>query len=37
LSMTEIAETLKLSEGAVKAHLWQAAQKMKKELSGYAC
>ena len=35
-SMAEIAETLKLSEGAVKAHLWQAAQKMQKQLASYA-
>jgi RNA polymerase sigma-70 factor (ECF subfamily) len=36
LSLAEIAETLKLSEGAVKAHVWQAAQKMQKLLSSYA-
>lgn len=36
LSLAEIAEALKLSEGAVKAHLWQAAQKMQKRLAAYA-
>lgn len=35
LSLSEIAESLKLSEGAVKAHLWQAGQKMKKSLGAY--
>lgn len=35
LSLAEIAESLKLSEGAVKAHLWQAGQKMKKSLGDY--
>lgn len=35
-SMAEIADTLKISEGAVKAHLWQAAQKMQKQLASYA-
>ena len=32
LSLNEIAEVMQLSEGAVKAHLWQAAQKMRKTL-----
>lgn len=35
LSLAEIGETLNISEGAVKAHLWQAGQKMKKNLGGY--
>jgi RNA polymerase sigma-70 factor (ECF subfamily) len=35
LSMAEIAESLNISEGAVKAHLWQAGQKMKKSLGAY--
>lgn len=35
LSLAEIAESLGLSEGAVKAHLWQAMQKMKKNLGTY--
>jgi RNA polymerase sigma-70 factor (ECF subfamily) len=35
LSLAEIAESLGLSEGAVKAHLWQAMQKMKKRLGAY--
>jgi len=34
-SLAEIAETLHLSEGAVKAHLWQAGQKIKKSLGDY--
>lgn len=33
-SLLEIAESMELSEGAVKAHLWQAGQKMRQELSG---
>ncbi|MBI3307550.1 MAG: sigma-70 family RNA polymerase sigma factor [Candidatus Omnitrophica bacterium] len=33
LSLQEIAETMGLSLGAVKAHLWQAQEKMKKGLS----
>ena len=33
LKLEEIAESLSLSVGAVKAHLWQAGQKMKKRLS----
>lgn len=32
MSLEEIAETLNVSTGAVKAHLWQAGQKMKKNL-----
>ncbi len=32
MSMEEISETLNVSVGAVKAHLWQAGQKMKKNL-----
>jgi len=32
LSLEEIAESMDLSVGAVKAHLWQAGQKMKKLL-----
>ena len=35
LSLNEIADTLRLSEGAVKAHLWHAAQKMQKQLAGF--
>ncbi len=35
LTMAEIAASLDLSEGAVKAHLWQAMQKMKKYLGAY--
>lgn len=35
MSLEEIAQTLELSEGAVKAHLWQAGQKMKKSLADY--
>lgn len=34
MSLNEIAETLSLSLGAVKAHLWQAGQKMKSSLGG---
>ena len=34
LSIEEIAENMDLSTGAVKAHLWQAGQKMQKFLSG---
>jgi len=33
MSLEEIAGTLNLSLGAVKAHLWQAAQKMRKRLA----
>lgn len=36
LSLQEIAESLELSEGAVKAHLWQASQKMQKRLAAFA-
>lgn len=32
MSLEEIAETIGISAGAVKAHLWQAGQKMKKNL-----
>lgn len=32
MTMEEISETLDVSVGAVKAHLWQAGQKMKKNL-----
>lgn len=32
MSLEEISETMGLSTGAVKAHLWQAGQKMKKSL-----
>jgi RNA polymerase sigma-70 factor (ECF subfamily) len=35
LSLAEIAEAMNLSEGAVKAHLWQAGQKMQKRLVQY--
>ena len=35
MSLEEIAESLDLSVGAVKAHLWQAGQKMKKSLQGF--
>ena len=35
LSLEEIAQALKLSTGAVKAHLWQACQKMRKMLAPY--
>ena len=35
LALAEIAESLDISEGAVKAHLWQAAQKVKKNLGIY--
>ncbi len=35
MSLEQIAEALQLSTGAVKAHLWQAGQKMKKRLSLY--
>ena len=34
LSLGEIAETMTLSTGAVKAHLWQAGQKFRKEMQG---
>lgn len=36
LSLQEIADSLELSEGAVKAHLWQASQKMQKRLVAFA-
>ena len=36
LKLEEIAESLNLSTGAVKAHLWQAAQKMKYILRHHA-
>ncbi|HTL70214.1 MAG TPA: RNA polymerase sigma factor [Candidatus Eisenbacteria bacterium] len=35
LSVLETAESMDLSEGAVKAHLWQAGQKMKKILDAW--
>ncbi len=35
LSLEEIARVLDLSVGAVKAHLWQAGQKMQKQLTVY--
>ncbi len=35
LSLEEIAETMGLSLGAVKANIWQAGQKMQKLLSGF--
>jgi RNA polymerase sigma-70 factor (ECF subfamily) len=36
LSLEEIAQSMSLSVGAVKAHLWQAGQKMKKSLESFA-
>lgn len=36
LSLEEIAGAMGLSTGGVKAHLWQAAQKMRKTLASYA-
>lgn len=33
LKLEEIAESLNLTVGAVKAHLWQAGQKMRKRLN----
>lgn len=36
LSLDEIAQSMSLSVGAVKAHLWQAGQKMKKGLGSFA-
>lgn len=36
LSLEDIAETMGLSTGAVKAHLWQAGQKMRKSLKEHA-
>ncbi len=36
MSLEEIAEAMSLSTGAVKAHLWQAGQKMKKYLAHLA-
>lgn len=35
LSLEEIAEVENLSVGAVKAHLWQGGQKVKKDLAAY--
>lgn len=35
MSLDEVSESMGLSVGAVKAHLWQAAQKMRKFLSLY--
>ncbi len=35
MTLHEIAQTLMISEGAVKAHLWQAGEKMKSRLSDY--
>jgi len=35
MRMEEIAQTENLTTGAVKAHLWQAGQKMKKSLGSY--
>ncbi len=35
MSLAEIADTLGVSEGAVKAHVWQAAQKMQKKLAAF--
>jgi RNA polymerase sigma-70 factor (ECF subfamily) len=35
LSLEEIAENMELSVGAVKAHLWHAAEKMRKQLGAY--
>lgn len=35
LDLKEIAVTLNISTGAVKAHLWQAGQKIKKEIGHY--
>lgn len=35
LSLDEIAEALELTTGAVKAHLWQAGQKMKKSMAAF--
>lgn len=35
MRLEQIAEALQLSTGAVKAHLWQAGQKMKKRLGLY--
>jgi len=34
MNLEEIAEIMDLSGGAVKAHLWQAVQKMRKNLGG---
>lgn len=36
LSVLEVAEALGVSEGAAKAHLWQAGQKMREWLKAYA-
>ena len=35
LSINEVSQSMALSEGAVKAHIWQAIQKMQKSLGGY--
>lgn len=34
LSLEEIADSMNLSTGAVKAHLWQAGRKVRKEIGG---
>lgn len=34
LALEDIAESMELTVGAVKAHLWQAGQKVRKELGG---
>ena len=36
MSLEEIAEAMSLTTGAIKAHLWQAGQKMKKHLAHLA-
>ncbi len=36
MSLEEIGETMQISTGAVKAHLWQAVKKMKDFLGSYA-
>ena len=35
MSLEEIGQSMELSAGAVKAHLWQAARKMKEALTPY--